>query len=246
MTPALLLPLSTCPHTRTDPWYCLPYGIGITGEALPGYPTSSGTAEACAYACQTTPTCSAYLHSPDSATASCTLFRKVFNGPDGTAALLADGRARACLKTPQFSHPTGSVPFWSHMCYTGVDLGGTVVSTLSNVDGHECAKWCAAYGYGCSHWQLSTAGVCEARTGPLWTNAGGMVVYGPQSGIATACLRSTGGSGSPARGFGPRTYVRYGIRARLCWLLTWHPLRSAPYDCSGQQVPLCACATALK
>ncbi|KAG2445957.1 hypothetical protein HXX76_000560 [Chlamydomonas incerta] len=176
----------------TDPWYCLPYGIGITGEVLAGYPVSSGTGEACAYACQTTPTCSAYLHSPDSATASCTLFRAVFNGPNGTTALLADGRARACLKTPQFSHPANSLPFWSHMCWTGVDLGGTVVSTLGNVDGHTCAKWCAAYGYGCSHWQLSSAGLCEARTGPLWTNAGGMVVYGPQPGIAAACLRSTG------------------------------------------------------
>ncbi|KAG2452521.1 hypothetical protein HYH02_002759 [Chlamydomonas schloesseri] len=177
----------------TDPWYCLPYGFGITGEVLAGYPTASGTGEACAYACQTTPTCSAYLHSPDSLTGgSCTLLRSAFNGPNGTAALLADGRARACVKTPQFSHPTGSVPFWSHMCYTGVDLGGTVVSTLSNVDGHTCAKWCAAYGSGCSHWQLSSKGLCEARTGPMWTNASGMVAYGPRDGIAAACLRATG------------------------------------------------------
>ncbi|KXZ45635.1 hypothetical protein GPECTOR_52g36 [Gonium pectorale] len=187
---------ATCAGTYVrsspDPWYCLPDGHDIPGMNLSGYPTYKPSSEVCAEACLSDSSCSGYVYSADSG--NCTARSLTFlSGPDGSTSAAADPQQRACVKTPMGAY--GEVLsyryFWSHACFAGTHLGGTALSSLASASVASCAKWCAAYGTACTHYQLTRAGGCEVFSGAFGGDANGEIAYGPSSAVAMACLRAT-------------------------------------------------------
>ncbi|KAG2491872.1 hypothetical protein HYH03_009825 [Edaphochlamys debaryana] len=183
---------TTCIRTN-DPWYCLPDGYDFPG-------TNSGSstvasAEDCANACFWDEGCSGYTFSPNSSVCIKRLGILRPSSPDGAAALAADAAQRSCIKTQSAAavSPNGTYGIWQLVCYGGVSLGGTVLTSFPQTDLRTCASQCSSQGPTCQHFHLLPNNTCELRTDAFGNDASTNTTFGAAPGVVTtACLRATG------------------------------------------------------
>ncbi|GFR50777.1 hypothetical protein Agub_g13042 [Astrephomene gubernaculifera] len=183
--------ITTCIAT-SDPWFCLPDGWDIVGSNV-GEPATQSSAEACAAACLGTPYCSSYTYTVSTGVCNSRTLTWRPSGTDGATGVAAETTQRSCVKTAanSFGSGTDATFFWSHVCFAGVTLGGSVVATQEDVAVADCADLCAEHD-DCTHFQLNGNGDCEAMNGAFGADGAGKLSYGLNDNIATTCLRSTG------------------------------------------------------